>query len=756
MTNRNLCVLIIDDNSDNVLINKTYVLDSYPTALVYTSNNGRDGILLARQVNPDVLLLDVNMPEMDGFEVCRRVKSDPRIQDIPVIFLTALKSDKDTRMKALEVGGDAFLSKPVDLFELKAQIKAMWRIKVANNDKRIENQRLAQLVKEKTELLSQTNQNLLIENERRKNSEINLELARNKFRSVLNDAPALICEYNPKGQLTYANQSYFSIYKLDENLNDGFEEMPYSELCRIKETWEKSLSLTKELPSQTYIECILRNGLEIWIEWRDRIVLGQNNKIVSFYSVGVDISETIKSDKVIQSLLNQREAMFSEHNAVMLLIDPQTKTIIDCNPAASRFYGYEKEALIDQKASMICDETDWLYTDLDSEKHRTVQHKLKDGSIRTVDIYSSEINYDGQLVFYAIIVDVTDREEAINEIRFISYHDHLTGLYNRRFFEEEMKRLDVNRNLPITIVMGDVNGLKLINDSFGHLAGDDILKATADLLKSGCRADEIIARIGGDEYAILLPMTSEAEAQVILSRIKIQSRVLQKEKPLLSVSFGFSTKTDESESLKDCLVKAENIMYSHKMYDSASMRSKSVTLIMNALFEKSQREMRHSQRVSDLCARLASELNFEQDAVNKISTAGLVHDIGKIGVDEKILNKPDRLTEQEWIEIKKHPASGWRILNGIAEFTEVSIFVLHHHENWNGSGYPSQLRGLDIPVESRIIAIADAYDAMTSVRSYRKGLTKDEVVLELMRHAGSQFDPILVDLFIGNVIPTLN
>jgi HD-GYP domain-containing protein (c-di-GMP phosphodiesterase class II) len=145
-------------------------------------------------------------------------------------------------------------------------------------------------------------------------------------------------------------------------------------------------------------------------------------------------------------------------------------------------------------------------------------------------------------------------------------------------------------------------------------------------------------------------------------------------------------------------------------------------------------------------------MNMSQDEINRVKLAGLVHDIGKIGVDEKILNKPGKLDFEEWLEIKKHPEAGWRILNSTDEFSEVSRLILCHHERWNGSGYPNQLKDVEIPIESRIISVADAYDAMTDVRTYNRSIPKDQAIDELKRHSGTQFDPTIVEIFISKVL----
>jgi diguanylate cyclase (GGDEF)-like protein/PAS domain S-box-containing protein len=352
--------------------------------------------------------------------------------------------------------------------------------------------------------------------------------------------------------------------------------------------------------------------------------------------------------------------------------------------------------------------------------------------------------------------DITDRKNVESELLYLSFHDHLTGVYNRRFFEKELKNLDSNHNLPLSIIMCDVNGLKLVNDSFGHDSGDMLLIKAAETIRKACREGDIVARIGGDEFIVLLPNTSAEDTAQIANQIKEKAYKMKVANIELSISYGHDTKTIDKQSIIEIIANAENHMYRHKLYERSSVRSKTIDLIMNALFEKSNREAMHSNRVSRFCESIATKMNLNKDAVNQLKIAGLIHDIGKIGVEERILNKPGRLDVDERRDIERHPEIGWRLLSSTNDFSELAQFVLNHHEKWDGSGYPNGLKNETIPLESRIIAVADAYDAMTSKRSYKNEIDKEEAVEELKRCSGSQFDPQIVEVFINHVLTDKN
>lgn len=356
----------------------------------------------------------------------------------------------------------------------------------------------------------------------------------------------------------------------------------------------------------------------------------------------------------------------------------------------------------------------------------------------------------GGMILYSEII--TKQKKAEENLQYQNNHDFLTGLYNRRFFEEELLRLDTKRNYPLSLIMGDINGLKLINDSFGHAMGDELLKKTAEVLKKGCRADDIIARLGGDEFVIILPKTDIGMTETIVDRLSSMAAAEKVSLLDLSICFGYETKANEEDNIQEILTKAENHMYRHKLYMSSSTRSKTVDIVMKTLFEKSRREMAHSNRVSEICSEIAGKVPLDTSSVNQLRTAGLMHDIGKIGIDENILNKPEKLTEEEWLIMKSHPEIGWRILSSVEEFSELAQFILEHHERWDGKGYPKGLKSEDVSIEGRIIAIADSYDAMTSYRTYRKALSEEEAVAEIKRCAGTQFDPDLAKIFVEKVL----
>lgn len=351
-----------------------------------------------------------------------------------------------------------------------------------------------------------------------------------------------------------------------------------------------------------------------------------------------------------------------------------------------------------------------------------------------------------------MIEDITARKKAEEEILYLSYYDQLTGLYNRRYYEEELKRMNSSRNLPITLVLADVNGLKLTNDAFGHALGDNLLKKVAQVFKKECRAEDIIARIGGDEFVFLLPRTTGAEAKIIIERINHSISEKQKEHIICSVSFGWATKSSQNEDIRKIFMKAEDYMYRNKLAESSSMQNETIKLITKTLYQKNRREQLHCERVGKLCELIGNAMRLGPEAVRELKMAGLLHDIGKIGIDETLLNKKGKLTDSEWRDMKRHPEIGYHILKSVNEFAPIAKYVLHHHERIDGRGYPRQLKDEDIPLQSKIISIADAYDAMTSHRPYREDLNLPEVVEELKNNAGTQFDPDVLKVFIDQIL----
>ncbi len=356
---------------------------------------------------------------------------------------------------------------------------------------------------------------------------------------------------------------------------------------------------------------------------------------------------------------------------------------------------------------------------------------------------------DGKILGVVLVFrDVDEEKKKEEEIIYISFHDVLTGLYNRAFFEEELKRIDAKRDWPCSIIIGDVNGLKFTNDVFGHAEGDRVLKRIAKILKKSCRDQDILARWGGDEFIILLPETDESQADQICTKILEECNKKVSKTIKLSISLGRSTKKSQEETFTHIIKMAEEMMYRHKLLESKSFRSSVITSLKKSLFERSNETEEHADRMAKLCVEIGRSLGLNESELDDLKLLSMLHDIGKIAISDRILLKPGPLTDQEWVEMKKHSEIGYRITQVSPELLQYGDYILSHHEKWDGTGYPQGLREKEIGLLSRIVAIADAYDVMTHERIYSKAVSHEKAIEEIKRCSGTQFDPEIVEEFL--------
>ncbi len=343
------------------------------------------------------------------------------------------------------------------------------------------------------------------------------------------------------------------------------------------------------------------------------------------------------------------------------------------------------------------------------------------------------------------------------EIKYVSYHDSLTDLYNRNFLKEEMERLDTERQLPITIIHADVNALKLVNDTYGHETGDKMLIRTAEILDNVCREEDIIARYGGDEFVVFLPKTEKEEAEGILKRITSALEETEVEMKgmshldsfPLSLALGLASKTSAEESIYQVLNRAEQNMYKNKLTTSPRIKTRVLKRQLKNLSENSLETEQHAERMQKAARKLGKVIDLSPAELDKLSLLTTLHDIGKTVVSQEILRKPGPLLWGEWEKAKEHAAAGYNIISATEEFAHIAEEILSHHERWDGRGYPRGLAGKEIPLLARIIALADAFEVMTSSLSpYSRAYSEAEALQEISKCAGTQFDPYLTDRFV--------
>lgn len=370
--------------------------------------------------------------------------------------------------------------------------------------------------------------------------------------------------------------------------------------------------------------------------------------------------------------------------------------------------------------------------------------------IRVIPIKDNYDNQSGKELFLEWVRDISELKKREEDIKYISFHDRITDLFNRSFMEQKIKNIDKKDNFSIGIILIDINGLKLVNSGYGHQAGDEMLKKTAELLGLCIGKKDILARWDGDQFIILLSQTNHVEVKKTVNKIQEKALDYQSnQNQMFSVGVGYAIKNDDKQDIYKVLYRAEDKLEKDKLTKNRSDKHKLVENLLNTLKAKSDETREHAERMKYYAHKLGEEIALENEDLNKLSLLANLHDIGKIDISEDILNKPDKLTKEEWQIIKTHPEKGYTIAKSTEEFSSIAESILYHHERWDGKGYPDGLSGEEIPILARIISIVDAYDVMTHRRAYTEPKSQKEAMIELKRCAGTQFDPILVDSFLN-------
>ena len=467
-------------------------------------------------------------------------------------------------------------------------------------------------------------------------------------------------------------------------------------------------------------------------EWEDEVARERQLFKVTLHSIG---------DAVITTDIENKVAML--------------------NKVAEELTGWNQEEaygkLLSEVMTTVSDKKNDLLEYTSNEVHKDGnQHAdykeliSRDGSNRIISSSEAFIRDEFANILGMVIVfrDVTLEKQKEDEVRYLGYHDKLTGLYNRTYFEEALAHLDNELSMPLGLIMGDCNGLKMVNDVFGHAEGDRLLKSISELFKSICGNDDIVARVGGDEFAVILPRTSPEKANYIISRIKQMCNMGIVDPISPSIALGFAIKNDMNENISKAYKLAEDRMYNNKLVESKSTRSSIISSLKKTLEERTHETEAHAQRLKEISVKIGRNMDLYDNELDELSLLAMLHDIGKIAIPDYILGKPAKLTEDEWKIMKSHCEIGYRIAVASPELAHIANLILSHHERWDGTGYPQKLKGEEIPLLSRIITVVDSYDAMTSDRPYHAAVSSESALIELERCSGTQFDPYIVERFI--------
>lgn len=380
------------------------------------------------------------------------------------------------------------------------------------------------------------------------------------------------------------------------------------------------------------------------------------------------------------------------------------------------------------------------------KKKIEIRYSCRDGDFKHVEATTVNLMEDptigGLLINFHDITETKNREE---KILYLNNYDTLTAVYNRSFFERQMEEIDIEENLPISVISADIDGLKATNDSLGHLEGDKLLKIVASILKESCKKEDTVARVGGDEFYILLANTDSKAAKNIIRRINLKCQeynITSSQAYYISVSLGSSTRYTMEKPLESCLKIADDNMYEDKYYKKKDIEEKILSSMKKNLLKKFPKLEEKNKRIAVSANEIGRAMNFSEKALENLELFVSIRDLGKIKLSK------EKLSQDNFDVISEHCEAGYRIANSLPYLNCISNSILTQHANWDGSGYPKDLSGGDIDLFSRIVSVAKAYDDYMMEESIDSRETKKQAALNSIKNdSGLKFDPEIVKIF---------
>lgn len=576
--------------------------------------------------------------------------------------------------------------------------------------------------------------------------------------ALIQNLNELFITYDLDGKITFVNKKVLDVsgYRAEDLLGQHVT-LFVPEDCR-KQVKEETGSRIRSGQGATYeLPMRVSNGSYLLTRINSTPIRDEYGEIEGGMILAEDITATRKAQRELAASEKRYRAIVQDQTELICRFLPDF-SITFANDAFCRYFNLCEGEVIGEKIpchNLLQSARDnflhelYKITDQDPVRNfEQVVHLEKDQDNWLSWTLRAIFNERGEVIEYqGVGRDITISKQAEKQLIYMSTHDGLTGLYNRLYFEQQMQMIQNNNYQQAGLIICDVDGLKLVNDTLGHATGDNVLCQTADIIKSCFRREDIIARIGGDEFAILLPGADNEVTLQAIERIRNRIRIYNIDADIpISMSIGAGSKGASAVSMNDIFIEADNNMYREKLHSSNSARSAIVQTLTNALKERDYITEGHAERLQVLVIKIAQSLGMEE-RINDLRLFAQFHDIGKVGVPDAILFKTGPLTEDERRVMQRHCEIGQRIALSAPEMADISDWILKHHEWWNGQGYPLGLKERDIPLECRILAVADAYDAMISHRPYRQAMSHQEAMDELQRFAGIQFDPEIVAIF---------